>query len=100
MREEARINQTLMPFGRAALEKLALRSGESVVDVGCGTGQTLLDLASAVGSSGHVLGVDVSETMAEGARQRIGASKLSNVEVIVGDAERHPFAPERYEPSR
>ena len=97
MREEARINQTLMPFGRAALEKLALRSGESVVDVGCGTGQTLLDLASAVGSSGHVLGVDVSETMAEGARQRIGASKLSNVEVIVGDAERHPFAPERYD---
>lgn len=97
MREEARINQTLLPFGRAALERLSLRPGERVIDVGCGTGQTLLELASAVGPSGSVLGVDVSEIMVERARQRIAAGKLTNVEVALGDAERFSFAAERYD---
>ncbi|MFZ5890816.1 MAG: class I SAM-dependent methyltransferase [Myxococcota bacterium] len=93
VREEARIDHTLAPFGRAALDCLALRPGQSVVDVGCGTGQTLLDLAAQVGRNGRVLGIDVSEVMVERARQRVAQSRRKNIEVALSDAEQHAFAP-------
>ncbi|HET9930534.1 MAG TPA: class I SAM-dependent methyltransferase [Polyangiaceae bacterium] len=97
VREEARIDKTLVPFGRAALESLSLAAGQSVIDVGCGTGQTLVEIAGRVGPSGKVLGVDVSEVMVERARQRLAASGRANVEVELADAQSHSFEPARYD---
>lgn len=42
------------------LDGLHLREGLSVLDVGCGTGADVVDIARRVASSGHVTGVDVS----------------------------------------
>ena len=50
----------LAPLGRRALAALAPRSGESVLDIGCGGGETALDLAKAVAPDGTVVGVDLS----------------------------------------
>lgn len=97
VREEARIDNTLAPFGRLALESLGLKAGQSVIDVGCGTGQTLLDISARVGPSGAVLGVDVSEVMVERARQRAAANGRSNIEVVLGDAQSHPFGKAQYD---
>ena len=51
------------PFRERALQLLALQPGESVLEIGCGTGQTLLEIAAAVGEAGHVVGLDLAQGM-------------------------------------
>lgn len=84
LREQELLDQALSPFGLAAIERLAPAPGESIVDVGCGSGQTLLQLAERVGSGGRVLGVDPSRPLLERARQR--TAHLPQVELCEGDA--------------
>ncbi len=79
------------------LTAAAAQPGETVLDVGCGTGTTTLPLAEAVGDSGAVLGVDISETMLATARGRLHERMLSNVEFLLADAQVHGFAPERFD---
>jgi cyclopropane fatty-acyl-phospholipid synthase-like methyltransferase len=67
---EERLDRQLDPLGRAARAALALRPGEHVLDVGCGSGQTTLQLGDAVGPTGRVLGVDVSAPLLAVARRR------------------------------
>lgn len=60
-----------------------LRSGQSLLDVGCGPGSITADLAEIV-HPGRVLAIDVSETAVENARATIRDRGLDNVEVEVG----------------
>ena len=53
------------------LECLRLAGGESVLEIGCGTGAVTLPLAQAVGEQGRVVAVDISEPMLGSARQRV-----------------------------
>jgi SAM-dependent methyltransferase len=66
------------------MEVLSPRSGQTILDVGCGTGQTVLQLADKVGPRGHVMGVDISPVVLEAARER--ACGLEHVSFIEGDA--------------
>src|SRR2546423_11527977 len=50
----------LAPLGRRALAALAPRPGESVLDIGCGGGETAVELARLVAPEGTVVGVDLS----------------------------------------
>lgn len=93
---EERTDAQLDPFGLAAMERLAPKPGERVLDVGCGTGQTLLELADAVGPRGHVLGVDISEQMLGRAKERVAARGASHVDLVLGDAQTHAFG-ERFD---
>lgn len=52
------------------LDLAAVRPGERWLDVGCGTGEDACRLAERVGPSGHVTGIDTSETMLVEARKR------------------------------
>jgi len=61
--------------------------GEQVLDVACGTGLVSFEAARAVGASGHVLGIDLSERMVGVAEQRACESKLSNCSFSRMDAE-------------
>ncbi len=79
---------------RLALESFAIPWGGRVLDVGCGFGDTTLDLARRVGSSGHVLGIDCSHGLLEIARADRLRSGLRNVELVDGDAESHSFTPD------
>jgi SAM-dependent methyltransferase len=83
----------LDPLGRLAMERLALGGGDRVIDVGCGCGQTLLQLAAAVGPSGRVLGADVSEVMVADARERVARAGVTNVALICDDVQTHAFEP-------
>src|SRR6478609_3830903 len=58
------------------LESLRLSGGESVLEIGCGTGAVTLPLARAVGEHGRVVGVDISEPMLAVARQRVGETGM------------------------
>jgi len=57
-----------------------------VVDIGCGAGTDLLLAARAVGPDGRAIGIDMTEAMAERARNGARAIGLDNVEVRLGDA--------------
>lgn len=76
------------------LARAAPRRGERVLEIGCGTGATTVPLAEAVGAEGHVLGVDLAEPMLAVARQRVAASRLANVSLVLADAQAHRFEPE------
>ncbi|HEX2088155.1 MAG TPA: methyltransferase domain-containing protein, partial [Solirubrobacteraceae bacterium] len=70
---------------RLALEKLAARPGETVLDVACGTGRNLAALREAVGPRGRVVGVDISARMLDVARERVAAAGWENVELLEAD---------------
>jgi len=74
-----------------AVRRLKLSQGDHVLDMGSGTGASVSELRSAVGPSGKVTGVELSEEMAGVARQRIEDHGWNNVEVIVGDASTVPL---------
>jgi SAM-dependent methyltransferase len=91
VRHQVTLDRGLAAFGLAAMDRLALRAGERVLDVGCGAGATVLELSSRVGSAGAVLGVDLSRPLLDLARTRIGAA--ANVGVLEADASLHAFTP-------
>ena len=78
------------PLGRIAIERLGVVAGERILDVGCGCGQTLLQLADLAGPSGHVLGVDISPPMLGCARERVAGRPT--IALALGDAQTYTFA--------
>jgi SAM-dependent methyltransferase len=91
VRMEDRTDALIDPLGRMAIERLGVVAGERILDVGCGCGQTLLELAELAGPSGHVLGVDISPPMLERARERTAGRPT--IALALGDAQVHTFAP-------
>lgn len=67
------------------LQALRLGPGQIVLDLGCGTGADVIDIAQLVGPGGRVVGVDVSEALISEARRRWGESELP-IEFRIGDA--------------
>ena len=76
----------IKPLRQKAVQLLRLKPGDRVLDVGCGPGGSFPYLVDAVGSSGEVIGVEISPEVAVNARRRIEKNSWSNVEVIVADA--------------
>src|SRR5260370_30444181 len=72
-------------YGRRTVERLNLRQGASVLDVGCGTGASALPAAEMVGPTGKVLGVDLAEKLLERATAKAAQRQLHNVEFLLGD---------------
>ena len=80
-------------YGQALLRAAAVGSGDTVLDIGCGTGSSTRDLAR-MAPSGSVLGVDLSAKMLEHARTAAERDGLTNVAFEQADAQVHRF-PER-----
>lgn len=91
------LDRQIEPLGEAAVAALAPRPGERILDVGCGCGQTSLDLGRRVGGSGEVLGLDISRPMLEIARHRAEAAGAANVRFVEGDAQTWPLPAERFD---
>ena len=71
----------------ALLAAAGLRRGERVLDVACGTGLVTFAAAHAVGLTGQVLGVDLSDGMVAGARLRAARREVLNATFMRKDAE-------------
>lgn len=69
-RFQEQLDRQIEPLGLEAMRALAPRPGERILDVGCGCGQTTLELATRVTASGVVVGADISVPMLEVARAR------------------------------
>lgn len=89
---QARMDTNLSNIHAAVLAAAAPQSGESVLDIGCGTGTTSLALADAVGPTGRVLGVDISEPMLTLAKSR--GMDRDNLAFELADASVQAFTPD------
>lgn len=82
----------------ALLEELEPSKGERILDVGCGTGDTTLEIAKKVEPDGKVIGIDLSPEGIAKAKEKAVEAGLSNiVEFRVADAEKLPFEDESFD---
>jgi SAM-dependent methyltransferase len=88
---QERLDAVFEPLTIVALDAAAPAVTEHVIDIGCGCGATVLALASRVGRTGRVLGLDVSQPMAGRARERIASAGLENAQIVVEDAATYSF---------
>lgn len=86
-------------YKRQAAERLAVEPGDAVLDVGCGLGQDVVEIATAVGPTGRAVGVDASGAFVEHARRAVptGAPQL---EFVHADGERLPFEPNSFDAAK
>jgi len=76
---------------RRGLELLDIREGEAVLEVGFGTGCSLVQSAASVGNKGKVYGIDLTPEMIDRAQRRLEKKGLSGrVELREGDARQMP----------
>lgn len=73
--------------------KLPVAQGHHVLDVGCGFGDTAIQLAQRVGPGGCVIGVDCVEGFLALAREDAAEAGIGNVDFQRGDAQTAPFEP-------
>jgi len=78
-------------YRKRAIESLALKQGDTVVELGCGTGLNFSLLHERVGPGGKIVGVDLTDAMLDGANARIAANGWSNVELVKSDAADYVF---------
>ena len=75
------------PLRREAVERLAPRAGDTVLDLACGTGLSLPLLRRATGPRGRVVGVEQSQDMLAQARRRAARHRWRNVELVESPVE-------------
>jgi len=86
----------LAPLGEALLDSVTIHPDGHVLDVGCGTGATTVDIAALLGERGRSIGIDISATMLAAARTRAEqAGRMAHF--VQGDAQTYPFEPARFD---
>jgi SAM-dependent methyltransferase len=84
---QERLDTMLAVFLPPLLTAAAASPGDHVLDVGCGSGATTLELADAVGPAGRVMGLDVSRPLLDRLQERAAPRGLANVLVREADAQ-------------
>ena len=75
------------PLRQAAIDRLQLRPGQTVLDVGCGTGLSLAPLLQRLGPQGRIVGIEQSPEMIEQARRRVARARWARVTLICSPVE-------------
>lgn len=89
------MDHLLQPVLDLVLTRAALNVGARVLDIGSGTGASVVAAAQRVGPSGHVTGLDISDTMLGLAATRL--RDLGHTECLKADAQTHAFEPNSYD---
>lgn len=89
---QTRLDQLNHKLTQVALEHAAPQPGERAIDIGCGCGATVLELARRVGPGGHVFGVDLSAPMLGLARKRTAEAGLTQAALVQADMSTYAFA--------
>lgn len=80
-------------YAERAVERLSVEEGETVLEIGFGTGHCLKRMAESVGETGKVYGVDISSGMLEVTRKRLDKAELMDrVKLYCGDAASLPYS--------
>jgi len=81
-----------------ALERLQVTDGETVLEIGFGTGHCLEKIAELIGGTGKAYGIDISSGMVEITRKRLErAGIMQRVELYCGDAAEIPFDDDKFD---
>jgi len=79
-------------YRNMALKRLNITKGETVLEIGFGTGHCLKQMAEVVGEEGRVYGIDISSGMLVASRRRLEKAGLRNrVELTCDDAMKMPY---------
>jgi arsenite methyltransferase len=84
-------------FGLLLLDEMPLTNVRKALDVGCGTGFPLIELAERLGPAAEVHGVDVWTAGLQRCREKIGARATANIHIHETSAESMPFANETFD---
>ncbi|TWT39729.1 class I SAM-dependent methyltransferase [Blastopirellula retiformator] len=77
---------------------LGLQPGARVLEIGFGTGNSLIDLAKSVAPNGKVIGVDISPGMKKVAAEKIAKTDVADqIELHIGDARNLDFPPDSFD---
>jgi arsenite methyltransferase len=79
------------PFGQRLLDSIELKKNQKVLDIGSGTGYPVLELAQRLGSSSVVKAIDPWQVALDRAEFKRVIFGISNLEFILGEAEKMPF---------
>lgn len=96
VRFQDRLDRMLAPFSDTLLATAAIKSGEHVLDIGCGCGATTIEAAKFAGPAGRTLGIDLSAPMTTRAHERATELK-STAEFAVADASARDFSKESFD---
>lgn len=77
---------SILNWRKQAIAQLDLKPGDTVIDIGCGTGLNFALLQQAVGSQGKIIGVDLSAEMLAEAQQTADANGWDNLQLVCADA--------------
>lgn len=78
-------------YRRLTVDRLNLEPGDSVLEIGCGTGLNFGLVQERIGPSGKLIGVDLTDAMLDQARSRVERQGWDNVELIHEDAAWYEF---------
>lgn len=84
-------------FGAVLLDMVDYKKNLTVLDIGCGTGFPMIELAQRLGSSSYVYGIDTWAAAAERIRLKIKTMNLNNAEILVQPAEQLPFEDNKFD---
>ena len=79
-----RLDRQLDPIGREAMQRASFETGDEVLDVGCGCGETTLEIA---GKVGRITGLDASAMLLDIAREAAKAKAIANISFVQGDGQ-------------
>ncbi|MFO7962668.1 MAG: class I SAM-dependent methyltransferase [Desulfobacterales bacterium] len=78
-------------YRKMAVDELRLDRGQTVVEIGCGTGLNFSLLEGKIGSNGKIIGIDLTKEMLEQARKRTIKEDLDNIDLVHTDAAEYEF---------
>ncbi|ACY16838.1 methyltransferase domain-containing protein [Haliangium ochraceum] len=85
------LSALLLSLHQKMLEQARLQTGETVLNLGCGTGMDSFLTAPLIGEEGSVVGIDIAPEMVRLANEKAGSRGLDNVTFQVMDAEKLKF---------
>jgi SAM-dependent methyltransferase len=95
IRNEEHLSASTRRHTARLFERLMVADDDTVVDIGCGCGETTREAARRA-VSGSAFGVDLSQRMIERARERSREAGITNVTFEQADAQVHPFPSEHF----
>lgn len=79
------------------LADMAVKEGDRILDLPCGTGDSLVKAMEIAGPTGHALAIDISASMIEEAKEKAEAAGVKNIEFVVEDMDKAQFDSAAYD---